>query len=215
MTDRPQNGPPRSVVVTSYLLAAVAVIALVDVAISLAARSHLDASGAAYLESAVARQLDDPERLLRDLAAALRQNVVVAAAVAVAGGALALVVRRRSAAVRRLVWIVAGLGILLFGCGVAATPNSLVTMEDGTPLARLAELDLLPQWHALVRGVLTSLELVLLLAVCGLLMRSSAGEHYHTVRAGAERSLGDILLERRRREEREAEAAARDRPADG
>ncbi|MEV4416790.1 hypothetical protein [Catellatospora sp. NPDC049609] len=193
--------PPRTVSIASYLLVALAAVALTDVAVSVVALDRLAAEAPPFLASPLAGQVADPRLVVEVTEQGLRWNAVVAAIVAVVFGILGLLIRRPLATARNLVW--AGGAVLLFvlSCGVTVNPDHAAPADGLARWWAITELGLMPSWHAGVRGVLTTAELVLLILGCLQLLRPTARDHYR--KQTAEVSLGRVYAQRQERLTRE------------
>jgi hypothetical protein len=188
---------PRSVIVASYVLGGLAVLAAVDVVATMLAIGHLDTAGRALVRAMADAHLDGASETMAELRAALRYNVAVAAVTVAIFGLLAFVIRRRSRAARAAVWIAGVVAAYAFGCGIAANPEFFSAPGSGRNPVEVATSNLLPPWYSVTRSVLTTGELLAIVVCAVSLMRSTASEFYR--RQYAAPGLGALLIERRRR----------------
>ncbi|GAB4051562.1 hypothetical protein [Catellatospora paridis] len=192
---------PRPVSLASYLLIALAAVALTDVVVSAVGLIRLDDAGPRFLASGLAQQVADPQLVVETVEQDLRWHAVIAAAMLVAFGVLGLLIRRPYAIARNLVWIVGSVALFVLSCAVTVNSDYTAPTDGMQRWWALTELGLLPAWHPGVRSVLTTAELALLILGCLQLLRQDAMDHYRM--QTVELSLSTVLARRQERIERE------------
>ncbi|GAA1639957.1 hypothetical protein [Catellatospora bangladeshensis] len=193
---------PRPVSIASYLLVALAAVALIDVAISASALLRVAEEGPRFLASPLAQPVADPELVVETTRQGLGWNAALAGAILVVFGVLGLLIRRPYAAARNLVWISGSVALFVLSCGVTVNPDYAAPADGaGSRWWSITELGLIPAWHSGVRSALTAVELALLILGCLQLLRPGARDHYR--RQTSEISLGAVFAQREERLKRE------------
>jgi hypothetical protein len=170
---------PRSVLLASWLLPAVAAIAVLDAVVTVSALRRFAGARDAFVAATGVAYLPNLAELHFDLV----YDTAIAATAGLTMGLLGIAVRQPSRLARLITCCLAGLITIALIVGFGASPENIIPIDSSAPAAVLhAKAGLLFPWYPAWQSIVAAIEIVMLISAVALLMLSSSGDHYRRLR---------------------------------